>query len=172
MLAMEKADLKIQLNRGEIKSTGSSVPEFLFRSNPSFNFAKLGEIASGGELSRLLLAIRLCLGKKTSSMTMLFDEIDQGIGGMTAKKIASSIKKLSSDHQILCVSHLAQMAAVADSHFIVVKEEESNGVKTNIRELKESEKDAELARMMGLEKDETSSIHQLRDKLGSEGRVS
>ena len=109
----------------------------------------ISKIASGGELSRIMLALKSVIADKDSIPTMIFDEIDSGISGRTAQMVSEKLHKLSRGHQVICITHLAQIAAMADTHFVIEKEVGSDRSLTHIRRLSETEITEELARILG-----------------------
>ena len=114
---------------------------------------------SGGELSRLLLVIKSLLAKKIPERTIIFDEIDVGIGGKTANMLGLFIKKLSENHQILCISHLPQIAAMAEKHLKIEKVSDSEKSKIIFKEINGNERKEEIARMLSGNITETALIH-------------
>lgn len=137
---------------------------FQVRTNPGEPFLPLARIASGGEISRIMLAIKSVLADRDEIPVLIFDEIDTGIGGMLARNVAQSMKDLSKSHQVLCISHLHQIASRADQHVLVRKELEGNRTVTRIRHLTGEERVSEIARMLGADS-ETSRRHA-RELLG------
>lgn len=133
----------------EYTANGKDVVEFLISMNPGEPVKPLGEIASGGELSRIMLAIKTVLADKDSIPTLIFDEIDVGISGRTAQKVSEKMKLIGLKHQVICITHLAQIAAMADSHFAIEKQVEDGKTVTKIHELTEEESIQELARILG-----------------------
>ena len=109
----------------------------------------LWEVASGGELSRVMLAIKSCLAEEDSIDTLIFDEIDVGISGRTAQKVSEKLSAISSRHQVICISHLPQIAAMADSHYKIEKSVVEQKTHTNIEQLNEAESIREIARLLG-----------------------
>ncbi|MBD3345345.1 MAG: DNA repair protein RecN [Chitinivibrionales bacterium] len=122
---------------------------FLVKTNPGEPALPLVKIASGGEISRLMLAIKSVLAEKDRVSTLIFDEIDAGIGGVLAKEVARALRELSGTHQVICISHLHQIASVADHHFHVYKEIENKRTRTRIKRLEGAQKVDEIARMFG-----------------------
>ena len=143
----------IMFNRNRtFSAAGIDDVEFVISTNPGEPLLPLGKVASGGELSRIMLAIKTVLAKKDFVDTMIFDEIDVGISGRTAQKISEKMGMLAKDKQIICITHLPQIAAMSDCHFLIEKNMENNGevmTKTTIRELSEEEIYTELARLLG-----------------------
>ena len=109
----------------------------------------LASVASGGELSRIMLAIKAVMADKDAVETLIFDEIDTGISGRTAQKVSEKMAVIARNHQVLCITHLAQIAAMADHHFMIEKNVSDGQTKTSIRELKAEESTDELARILG-----------------------
>jgi DNA repair protein RecN (Recombination protein N) len=153
-LGMEKADFKIELILREPKienlgPLGLDEVKFLFSSNPGVPLKPLEKVVSGGELSRIFLACKSVLKEKTEAGSLIFDEVDVGIGGTTAKKIAQKLKDLSQNYQVLCVTHLPQIAVLADIHYVVEKEIKEKETKTKIKKVEGEERLKEIARMLG-----------------------
>lgn len=153
-LGMEKADFKIELTLREPKienlgPLGLDEITFLFSSNPGVPLKPLEKVASGGELSRIFLACKSILKEKTEVGSLIFDEVDVGIGGTTAKRIAQKLKDLSQNYQVLCVTHLPQIAVLADIHYVVEKEIKEKETKTKIKKVEGEERLKEIARMLG-----------------------
>lgn len=123
--------------------------EFMISTNPGSPIRPLGKVASGGELSRIMLAIKTVLSEKDGVETLIFDEIDTGISGRTAQKVSEKLSEISKKRQVLCITHLAQIAAMADSHYMIEKNVVENKTITGIRHLSEQEIIEELARILG-----------------------
>ncbi|KPK00516.1 MAG: hypothetical protein AMJ60_01025 [Desulfobacterales bacterium SG8_35] len=132
----------------ELKQSGWDLVEFLFSANQGEPVKPLVKIASGGELSRLLLGLKCILARRDQVGTVIFDEVDAGIGGQAAEDIALKIKQLSGHHQVLCITHLPQIAAKADEHFRVDKVLQNKRTLTGITLLEEDDRVRELARML------------------------
>jgi len=128
---------------------GYDEAEFLISTNPGEPLKPLAKIASGGELSRIMLAIKAVLADCDEIGTLIFDEIDTGISGRTAQMVSEKMNVISRDHQIICITHLPQIAAMADTHFLIEKNAKQNKTTTNIRRLSEDESVTELGRMLG-----------------------
>lgn len=122
---------------------------FLISTNPGEELRPLQEVASGGELSRIMLGIKAVMADKDATETLIFDEIDVGISGRTAQKVSEKLAVIAKGHQVICITHLAQIASMADSHFIIEKKVEKQGTVTSIRSLQEEESTQELARILG-----------------------
>lgn len=134
---------------GELYENGIDNIEFLLSANAGEEPKPLSKIASGGELSRIMLAIKCVLSELDDIDTLIFDEIDSGVSGRAALKIAAKMKELSKTHQVICVTHLAQIAAFADEHKLISKEEKDGRTYTCIASLDYNGRKYELARIMG-----------------------
>ena len=121
----------------------------MISTNPGEPLKSLGSVASGGELSRIMLALKTVLASRDKIPTMIFDEIDAGISGKTAWKVSEKLGRISRNHQVICITHLPQIAAMADTHFMIAKQVIDNTTVTDIHEMSESQAVDELARMLG-----------------------
>ena len=130
-------------------ANGFDEPEFMISTNPGEPVKPLGKVASGGELSRIMLAIKTIMADTNEIDTLIFDEIDSGISGRTAQMVAEKMNVLGRSSQIICITHLPQIAAMADSHYLIEKKVEQNVTHSNIYKLKEENSVHELARMLG-----------------------
>jgi len=154
-LNFHHTDFKVSLvscsdgNIDGIQATGKDQVEFLFSANPGEPVKPLAKVASGGELSRLMLAMKCILARRDQVNTVVFDEVDAGIGGKAAEAVARKIVELSSHHQVLCITHLPQIAASADDHYMVTKQVENGRTVSTISSLVNDERIMELARMLG-----------------------
>ena len=133
----------------EFHADGYDQVEFWISTNPGETLRPLWQIASGGELSRIMLAFKTVFADKDETDTLIFDEIDAGISGKTAWKVAEKLGRLSRDHQIICITHLPQIASMEDSHFLIEKSVKKERTTTDIRLLSEEESLKELARLLG-----------------------
>lgn len=136
---------------------GSDDVRFTFSANLGEPLAPLAQVASGGELSRIMLALNVVTG--TDSPTLIFDEVDAGIGGQTARVVGRLLATLARDHQVLVVTHLAQVAAFADRHFVVEKQQQAGRTTTHVRQLDGDERERELARMLSGSVSDTARAH-------------
>ncbi|QHQ62744.1 DNA repair protein RecN [Anaerocolumna sedimenticola] len=134
---------------GHYSANGFDDAEFLISTNPGEEIKPLSRVASGGELSRIMLAIKSVLADKDEIETLIFDEIDVGVSGRTAQKVSEKLSMIAGSHQVLCITHLPQIAAMADSHYIIEKTSDGITTKTSIRNLKENESIDEIARILG-----------------------
>ncbi len=130
-------------------ANGKDDGEFYISTNPGEALKPLGSVASGGELSRIMLAIKAVLADKEDTPTLIFDEIDTGISGITAGKVAEKMHVIGKSRQVICITHLPQIAAMADAHYMIQKEAQGNTTKTEIFCLEETESVKELARLLG-----------------------
>lgn len=138
-----------QFSKGNLSSIGVDKIEFLIRTNPGEEPKPLAKIASGGELSRIMLAIKSIIAKSDSIATLIFDEIDTGVSGKASRKIGLKLKEVGENAQVICVTHSAQIASAADSHFLIKKEYTDNAAFTQIMPLDFEGRKYELARIMG-----------------------
>ncbi len=134
---------------GQYTAQGLDEVEFMISTNPGEPLRPIGSAASGGELSRIMLAVKAVLAEQDEIGTLIFDEIDVGISGRTAQKVAEKMALIAGTHQVICISHLAQIAAMADTHYLIEKKEEQDRTSTGIFCLSESESIEELARILG-----------------------
>lgn len=134
---------------GEYTRQGMDEVEFMISTNPGEDMRPIGSAASGGELSRIMLAVKAVLAEHDEIDTLIFDEIDVGISGRTAQKVAEKMALIAGNHQVICISHLAQIAAMADAHYLIEKKNEQDRTATDIFRLSEEESIQELARILG-----------------------
>ena len=143
-------EFEIQITRKEsIGENGFDNVEFMISTNPGESVKPLVKVASGGELSRIMLAIKSILATEDDIDTLIFDEIDTGISGQTAMKVAEKMAKISRNHQVICISHLSQIAAMADSHYLIKKTADENSTTTSIKKLTRQQSIEELVRING-----------------------
>jgi len=160
-LEMKNAKFKVNIEYLEntFKSTGSNNVEFLIATNAGEDYKPLIKIASGGEMSRIMLAIKTIFADTDKVSTMVFDEIDTGISGIAAKSVAEKMSKIAEKHQIFVVTHLAVIAAHAQNNYFISKSTENNQTKTNIKLLNEEETISEVARILTGDITETAINH-------------
>lgn len=147
-LNMPDVRFTVSMQKGRYTKRGCDNIEFLISANRGENVKPLSKIASGGELSRVMLAIKSVLLDKDPVGTMIFDEIDTGISGYTAGKVGIQLKKVAKNRQVICVTHLAQIAAMADEHLLIEKSTEGGRTFTQVKPLKYEERVGEIARIM------------------------
>lgn len=135
--------------RDNISENGFDNVEFMISTNPGEPLKPLTKVASGGELSRIMLAIKSILATEDEIETLIFDEIDTGISGKTASMVAEKLARISTNHQVICISHLAQIAAMADHHYLIEKKSENDATATNIYQLDRDASIKELVRING-----------------------
>lgn len=133
----------------EFGANGFDEPEFMISTNPGEPVKPLGKVASGGELSRIMLAIKTVMADADDIESLIFDEIDSGISGRTAQMVAEKMNMLGRNHQIICITHLPQIAAMADAHYLIEKSVDHNVTRSKIYKLNNEESVHELARMLG-----------------------
>lgn len=148
-LSIKNAKLEVQVGPAELSASGGDAVELLFSANAGEPVAPLRKVASGGELSRVLLAIKGVLAAGDRVATYVFDEVDAGVGGAVAEAIGRRLKRAAAEHQVLCVTHLPQIAAFADAHFRVEKKTSKGRTTTRVVCLDEGQRVEELARMLG-----------------------
>lgn len=133
----------------DYSAIGKDEIEFMISMNPGQPVRPLGDVASGGELSRIMLAIKTVMAEKDQIETLIFDEIDVGISGRTAQKVSEKMALIGRNHQVICITHLAQIAAMADSHYLIKKQVSKGKTKTMISLLDKKQEIVELARILG-----------------------
>lgn len=152
LISLNFLDVKFEMvfeQTGSYTANGFDDAEFIISTNPGEELKPLSRVASGGELSRIMLGIKSVLADKDEIESLIFDEIDVGISGRTAQKVSEQLSLIARHHQIICITHLAQIAAMADSHFVIEKQTDGTTTQTMIRALNETEQIEELARILG-----------------------
>lgn len=147
-LYMEKADFQVQFSKGKFNRDGNEAIEFYISTNPGEGFKPLVKVASGGEISRLMLAIKSAFSRKEDKTSIVFDEVDTGVSGRVAQAIAQKIYKIGSRGQVLAISHLPQVIAIADYQFFIEKRSDENTTVSTVRLLSEEERVEEIAKML------------------------
>ena len=147
-LYMEKADFQVQFSKGKFNREGNEAIEFYISTNPGEGFKPLVKVASGGEISRLMLAIKSAFSRKEDKTSIVFDEVDTGVSGRVAQAIAQKIYKIGSHGQVLAISHLPQVIAIADYQFFIEKRSDENTTVSTVRLLSEEERVEEIAKML------------------------
>ncbi|MBP6511537.1 MAG: DNA repair protein RecN [Bacteroidia bacterium] len=150
-LAMPHAMLRIALieeNENTFTADGMEKIQFLFSANKGGDFKELAKVASGGEMSRLMLCIKSIMARLTAMPTVIFDEIDTGISGETAARVGAILKQMAKDHQVLAITHLPQIASKGNTHFLVYKEVKKSSTRSQLRILNDVERLNEIARML------------------------
>ena len=164
-LYMEKARFKVQFNKGKFNREGNEQVEFYISANPGEDFKPLVKVASGGELSRLMLAIKSAFSRKEGKTSIVFDEVDTGVSGRVAQAIAQKIYKIGSNGQVLAISHLPQVIAIADYQFFIEKISNENSTVSTVRLLTADERVQEVAKMLAGEDVTEAALTQARELL-------
>jgi DNA repair protein RecN (Recombination protein N) len=162
-VGMPNARLQVQQQTVELNFYGQDSVEFLFDANKSNRFEPIRKVASGGELSRLMLCIKSLVAQSLDLPTLIFDEIDSGISGEAARQVGIIMKELASARQVISITHQPQIAGKADAHFFVYKEIKGDAVKTNIRQLSQEERITAIAKMLSGEKPTAAALQNARE---------
>ena len=162
-----RINIKVEYNDNEYYDTGKDNVEIMVKTNIGEDEHELTKIASGGEMSRIMLAIKKVLADSDKMPVLIFDEIDTGISGKAAKFVADKLKSISKSHQVICISHLAAATAVADYNYYISKEVTNERTNTNIKLLNEQEVIREIARISAGEINEATLLYasNLRNKI-------
>lgn len=147
-LDMPNASFKSHLEAVKLNKDGIDKLSFMLSANKGEALKPLRQIASGGEISRIMLALKSVFAAQDTVPTLVFDEIDAGIGGSTARRVARALTALAQRHQVICITHLAQIAATAQTHFVIEKSETKDGTTTKVREVRDTERELEIARLL------------------------
>ena len=164
-VGMPNAKLKVEIKATALNIAGAEAIEFLFDANRSGQFQPVRKVASGGELSRLMLSIKSLVAASIDLPSLIFDEIDTGISGEAAKQVGIIMKKLAAKRQVISITHQPQIAGKADAHFFVYKEIVRDAVKTNIRKLSTEERITAIAQMLSGEKPTAAAMENAREML-------
>lgn len=164
-VGMPNARMKVDLKDNTLTLSGKDQIDFLFDANKSNRFEPIRKVASGGELSRLMLCIKSLVAQSIDLPTLIFDEIDTGISGEAAKQVGLIMKGLAASRQIICITHQPQIAGKANAHFFVYKDIRNDAVKTNIRLLNEDERITAIARMLSGEKPTAAALENAREMM-------
>jgi DNA repair protein RecN (Recombination protein N) len=166
-LGMAGASFNIQMEPAEPKATGSDLVTFALQPRPGGPKFPLAKGASGGELSRVMLALELCLAQKRNGSlpTFVFDEIDAGVGGRAAVEVGKRLSQLAQSTQVIVVTHLPQVAAYGDTHFVITK----TGAATAVSLATENQREREIARMLSGSEDSPTALTHARELLTSRG---
>ena len=165
-LGMEGSRFSVELeSTGELRENGADTATFLFSANAGVNPADITRIASGGEMSRIMLCLKSIITDSMYLPTIIFDEIDTGISGETASKVGQMMLLLSQKHQVLAITHLPQIAACGDQHLLVFKQTADNKTFTNIKQLDMQEREQMIATMMSGENCTESAVATAREML-------
>lgn len=163
-VGMPNARMQVTVSpSGQLTANGSDTIEFLFDANKSDRFLPLRKVASGGELSRIMLSVKSLVAQHIDLPTLIFDEIDTGISGEAALQVGLIMKKLARDMQVICITHQPQIAGKADAHYFVYKQPVGNKVNTGIKQLQNSERVTAIAQMIGGEKPSAAALENARE---------
>ena len=166
-LYMEKAQFQVQFTKGKFTREGNESVEFYISTNPGEDFKPLVKVASGGELSRLMLAIKSAFSRKEGKTSIVFDEVDTGVSGRVAQAIAQKIHKIGQNGQVLAISHLPQVIAIADYQFFIEKISNDHSTVSTVRLLTVEERVEEVAKMLAGENVTEAALSQARELLQS-----
>lgn len=147
-LYLPNVKFKIDINKSDFNSNGIDEVSFLISTNLGETPKPMKKVASGGEMSRIMLALKTIFSKKDANNTIIFDEADTGVSGRVAESIGNKMKQLSKNNQILCITHLAQVASFSDHHYLIAKNEDNNKTTVSIKKLNETESINELAKLI------------------------
>jgi DNA repair protein RecN (Recombination protein N) len=162
-VGMPNARIRVDISKASLNATGFDTIEFLFDANKKEQFQPLRKVASGGELSRLMLCIKSLVATSMDMPTLIFDEIDTGISGEAAKQVGAIMKSLAGARQVLCITHQPQIAGKADAHYFVYKSLEKDAVTTGVRLLNRDERIVTIAKMMSGEKPTAAALENARE---------
>ena len=164
LLAMPAAEIKVKHSKSsELMASGRDEIDILFRANVGTDFQSVKKVASGGESSRLMLAVKATIAQNMELPTMIFDEIDSGVSGEVALKMGTLLKELSRSHQLICITHSPQVAARAVKHFFVYKEIENDRTFTHVKQLESEERIVEVAKMLSGDPPSTFALENARE---------
>jgi DNA repair protein RecN (Recombination protein N) len=166
-VGMPNAQIKIEIAAVALNHFGSDAIEFLFDANKSNRFEPLRKVASGGELSRLMLCIKSLVAQKLKLPTLIFDEIDTGISGEAAKQVGNIMKELSKGHQLIAITHQPQIAAKANAHYFVYKAIKGDKIITSVKLLNNDERITVIAQMLSGEKPTAAALQNAREMVGN-----
>ncbi|SFO15017.1 DNA replication and repair protein RecN [Chitinophaga sp. YR627] len=162
-VGMPNARLKAAITQGALNPYGQDTIEFLFDANKSGQFAPIRKVASGGELSRLMLCIKSLVARSVALPTLIFDEIDTGISGEAARQVSFIMEDMARGHQIICITHQPQIAGKADAHYFVFKDARDGKITTNVRLLTREERINKIAQMLSGEKPTAAALENARE---------
>lgn len=164
-IGIENGTVEIQISPNDPTNTGLDTVEMLFSANKGVKPQELKDVASGGEFSRLIFAVKYLIADKTAMPTIIFDEIDTGVSGQVALQMIKMMQHMAQNHQVVSISHLPQFAAGGDAHYFVYKDHTANRSVSKIKRLKEDERITEIAKMIGGEKPGSSAIESAKELL-------
>ncbi|MDE7225718.1 MAG: DNA repair protein RecN, partial [Ruminococcus sp.] len=164
-LNMQGVVIAVSHKKGKLTVNGMDTVEFLISANRGEEPKPISKIASGGELSRIMLALKSVIADRDSIDTMIFDEIDTGVSGRAAQKIGIKLREIGKVRQVICVTHLSQIAVMADNHLMIEKKIVGDRTETNVTQLDFSGRTAEIARIMGGENPESLVVKAAENEL-------
>jgi DNA repair protein RecN (Recombination protein N) len=164
-VGIPQASLRIEHARTTPTNYGADSIDLLFSANKGIAPRPLGDVASGGEFSRLMFCIKYVMAEKTEMPTLVLDEIDTGVSGEIAIKLGKLMKAMAKKHQLITISHLPQIAAKADTHYFVFKDNSSKKTISSIKRLSDQERVEEIAKMIGGEKPSKVAVENARELL-------
>jgi DNA repair protein RecN (Recombination protein N) len=164
-IGMPNARLKIAIDKEELNASGIDQPLFLFDANKSGQFEPLQKVASGGELSRLMLVLKSLVAGSLEMPTLIFDEIDSGISGEAARQVGILLEELADAHQLISITHQPQIAARADHHLYVYKEDKNGTINTSIKLLSHEERVSAIAKMLAGENPSEAALANAREMM-------
>lgn len=162
-VGMPGASIKVEITSAELRDSGADLVTFLFDANKSGQYQPIRKVASGGELSRLMLCIKSLVARSVALPTLIFDEIDSGISGEAARQVGNIMKDLAGTHQVICITHQPQIAGKADTHFEVYKQDSGGVIRTGIRKLDHEQRVATIAQMLSGEKPGAAALANARE---------
>ena len=166
-LGMQDARIKIELIRLEdVTPDGIDTVRFLFSANKGIGLSEISRIASGGELSRLMLTIKSLISQKNLLPTIIFDEIDMGVSGEVAGKVGDILRKMGDSMQVIAITHLPQIAGKGQSHYWVFKSNENNTARTQLKKLDSKERVQEIAKMLSNENVSEAALKTAKELMG------
>jgi DNA repair protein RecN (Recombination protein N) len=166
-LKMPDAVFKMERSETALNENGIDEINFLFSANKGIPLQPLAKVASGGELSRLMLAVKSCAAKQMKLPLMIFDEIDSGVSGDVALRVGNAMKELAHNHQVIAITHLPQIACRADAHYMVAKEKVSGKAVTSLSELSEEDHILEIAKMIAGGKPSEAAIQNAKELIST-----
>lgn len=170
-LDMPNVKIIFEHTTGKLTSIGMDIMEIMISVNPGEPPKPISKIASGGELSRIMLAIKNVIAEKEDIPTMIFDEVDTGVSGRAAQKIGVKLRQVSKSRQILCVTHLSQIAVMADNHLLIEKSNSDGSTYTNVTRLDEKQRISEIARILGGEHITQTTLDNAAEQLAGQEKI-
>ncbi len=170
-LDMPNVKIVFEQTKGKLTSMGMDTMEMLISVNPGEPLKPIAKIASGGELSRIMLAIKNVIAEKEDIPTMIFDEVDTGVSGRAAQKIGVKLRQVSKSRQVICVTHLSQIAVMADNHLLIEKTNRDDSTYTNVYKLNHEQRVSEIARILGGEHITQTTLDNAAEQLDGQEKI-